>query len=223
MSDPAPVPPALRAQLLGLEHGNLLATRTMTWSEVMSRITAQLTFTSAVLVVLALTVERGDLGGPFRPLALGLGAALLLTGTLTTVRVHYASLEDAQLVRGMNRLRAGYVELDPGLEPYLTTGFTDDGPGLLRTYALGYPRTGSRQVLASAIFFSCVVNALVAGGWVGILVGPAGTTLAVALGVVAGLVHLGTFMYAVSRLFARAEATPGLVRFPSSRSKGQAG
>jgi hypothetical protein len=218
MSDPAVVPPAVRAQLLGHEHSSLLSTRAMTWSEVMSRITAQLTFTSAVLVVLALTVNNHNLQESFRPLAVGLGFALLLTGTLTTLRVHYASLEDAQLMRGMNRLRAGYVALDPGLEPYLTTGFTDDRPGLVRTYGLGYTRSGAQQVMASAIFFSSVVNGLVAGGWVGILAAPAGRTVAVLLGVVAGLGYLAAFMYAVARLFAQAERMPELVHFPSAPS-----
>jgi hypothetical protein len=216
MSDPAVVPPAVRAQLLGLEHSSLLSTRAMTWSEVMSRITAQLTFTSAVLVVLALDVRNGDPAGSFRPLALGLGFALLLTGTLTTLRVHYASLEDAQLMRGMNRLRAGYVALDPGLEPYLTTGFTDDADGVVRTYGLGYSRTAAQQVMASAIFFSSVVNALVAGGWVGILAAPAGRTVAVVVGVLAGLGYLAAFMYAVARLFAQAERMPELVHFPTA-------
>jgi hypothetical protein len=116
----------------------------------------------------------------------------------------------------MNRLRAGYVAIDPGLEPYLITGFTDDGPGVLRTYALGFPRTAYNQVLASAIFFSCVVNGLAAGGWVGILVGPAtGTGLAIAAGAVVGLAYLGAFLHSISRHFARAESMPDLVRFPS--------
>ena len=114
MSEPAPVPPAVRAQMLATEHWSLLATRSQTWSEVMSRIMAQFTFTSAALVVLALVVQREGLDGPFRPLALGLGAAVLLTGTLTSMRVHYASHEDLQLVRGMNRLRRAYVDIDPG-------------------------------------------------------------------------------------------------------------
>ncbi len=49
----------MRAQLLAAEHASLLATRSQTWSEVMSRIMAQFTFTSAVLVVLALVVQNG--------------------------------------------------------------------------------------------------------------------------------------------------------------------
>src|ERR1700752_3543380 len=120
--------------MLATEHWSLLATRSQTWSEVMSRIMAQFTFTSAVLVVLALVVQREGLDGAFRPLALGLGAGVLLTGTLTCMRVHYASHEDAQLVRGMNRLRRAYVDIGPGVAAYLVTGYSDDTAGMTQTY-----------------------------------------------------------------------------------------
>jgi hypothetical protein len=141
------VPPSVRAQLLATEHWSLLATRSQTWSEVMSGIMAQFTFTSAVLVVLALVVQND---GPFRPLALGLGGAVLLTGTLAAMRVHYASHEDAQLVRGMNRLRHADVEMDPGIATYLVAGHTDDLAGVTQTYTMGPARSLLTQLLASA-------------------------------------------------------------------------
>jgi hypothetical protein len=215
MSEPTPVPDAVRAQMLATEHWSLLATRSQTWNEVMSRIMAQFTFTSAVLVVLALTVQREGLDGTFRPLALGLGAAVLLTGTLTSMRVHYASHEDAQLVRGMNRLRHAYVDIDPGIKPYLVAGFTDDLPGLTQTYTMG-PSRDVTQLLASASLFITTVTALVAGGWVGILLGPVGSLAAVTLGVVAGLAYVAAFLYAGYRLYTVYERTPGVVRFPGA-------
>src|SRR5690349_9069803 len=43
---------------LSTEHWSLLGTRSMTWSEVMSRITIYLTVVSAFLVVLVLTVQK---------------------------------------------------------------------------------------------------------------------------------------------------------------------
>ena len=90
---------------------------------------------------------------------------MALTGTLTSMRVHHASHEDAQLVRGMNRLRHAYLDMDPGIEPYLVAGFTDDGPGLTQTYTMG-PRRDVSRLLASASMFITTVTALVAGGWV---------------------------------------------------------
>jgi hypothetical protein len=57
----SPTPPqpsvALRAQILATEHWSLLATRGMTWSEVMSRIVIHLTLLSASLVVFALVAQ----------------------------------------------------------------------------------------------------------------------------------------------------------------------
>jgi hypothetical protein len=212
LSEPAPVPASVRAQLLATEHWSLLATRSQTWSEVMSRIMAQFTFTSAVLVVLALVVQNH---GPFRPLALGLGGAVLLTGTTTAMRVHYASHEDAQLVRGMNRLRRAYLDLDPGIEPYLITGSSDDDIGLTQTYTMG-PSRNLTQLLASASFFITGVGSLVAGGWIGILVSPIGTALAVAMGALAGLAYLALFFFGGYRLYTVYARTPGVVRFPST-------
>jgi hypothetical protein len=214
MSEPAPVPPAVRAQLLATEHWSLLATRSQTWSEVMSRIMAQFTFTSAVLVVLALVVQREGTDGAFRPLALGLGAVLLLTGSMTSLRVRNASHEDLQMVRGMNRLRHAYVDIDPGVEPYLIAGFTDDDAGIGQTYTMG-PVRDVAQVLASAATFIVGVTSLVAGGWVAILFLPAGTAVATILGVVAGLLYFVLFMYSGYRLYATTERQQGQIRFPT--------
>ena len=211
---PEPVPPAVRAQMLATEHWSLLATRSQTWNEVMSRIMAQFTFTSAVLVVLALVVQQSGADGPFRALALGLGAAVLLTGTLTQTRVTNASHEDAAFVRGMNRLRRAYVDIDPGIERYLITGTTDDGAGMGRTYTMGPDRDVS-QVLASAAMFIGVVNSLVCGGWVGILVAPLGQGWAITLGVAAGLAFLTTGLLVGYRMYMRSEADPDTVRFPT--------
>jgi hypothetical protein len=101
-SDPTP----FQAQLLATEHGSLRAARGMTWSEVMSRITVHLTVASAALVVLALVTQATGFGVAFHVPAIGLTSAVLVLGSLTGVRVHNASREDAAIVLGMNRLRA---------------------------------------------------------------------------------------------------------------------
>jgi hypothetical protein len=44
--------------------------------------------------------------------------------------------DDESMVIGMNRLRAAYVDLDPGVAPYLVTGITDDLIGVRRTYGM---------------------------------------------------------------------------------------
>jgi hypothetical protein len=39
----------------------------------------------------------------------------------------------------MNRLRRAYLKIEPGLEPYFTTGHHDDERGLVATYMLDRP------------------------------------------------------------------------------------
>jgi hypothetical protein len=131
----------VRAQLLATEHWSLLAARGMTWSEVMSRIAVHLTISSAALVVLALVTQATGFGVAFHVLSIGLTSVILALGTLTGVRVHNASREDAAIILGMNRLRAGYVKMDPGIAEYLVTSRYDDQAGLMATYTMGMRRS----------------------------------------------------------------------------------
>jgi hypothetical protein len=185
--------PDLRAQLLATEHWSLLATRSQTWSEVIGRITAQFTFASASLVVLALTVQVVGVTGSFRLMAIWLGTSVLVTGSLTALRVRNASQEDLMLVTGMNRLRAAYIELDPAVKHYLVTGWTEDPNGIDRTYAMGVRRTGSAHVLGSAYVFVGTVNVVVAAGLGAVLADTMGTrgALTAVLGAVSALLYAG--------------------------------
>ena len=137
------------AVFLSTEHWSLLGTRSMTWAEVMNRITIHLTVVSAFLVVLALVVQASGFGTPFRVMAIGLASAALVMGTLTGIRVFLASTEDADLVRAMNRLRAAYVELAPEIRPYLTASPHDDELRLMTTYARERPRRLTVHLLGS--------------------------------------------------------------------------
>jgi hypothetical protein len=42
-------------------------------------------------------------------------------------------------VLAMNRLRQAYLRIEPGLEPYISTGHHDDERGLVTTYMLDHP------------------------------------------------------------------------------------
>ena len=86
------------------------------------------------LVVLALVTQATGFGVAFHVLSIGLTSAGLALGTLTGVRVHNASREDAAIIVGMNRLRAAYVQMDPGIAEYLVTSNHDDQAGLMATY-----------------------------------------------------------------------------------------
>jgi hypothetical protein len=209
------VPPAVRAQLLATEHWSLLATRSTTWSEVMSRITIHLTVSSAALVVLALTAQAIGFGPAFQVLSIGLASAILLLGTLTELRVHMASAEDALLITGMNRLRAGYRELDPGIEPYLVASWQDDFVGLHATYTLGRRRSTFLHVLGSTAMFMTAVNTIVAGTLGALVADAAGASTAVVavLGALVGLVYFAAMVEAGRRRFACVPGIPS--HFPA--------
>lgn len=211
----AGVPPAVRAQLLATEHWSLLATRSTTWSEVMSRITIHLTVSSAALVVLALTAQATGFGPVFQLLSIGLASAILLLGTLTGLRVHMASAEDALLLTGMNRLRAAYREIDPGVEPYLVASWHDDSAGLRATYALGLRRSTFLHVVGSTAMFMNAVNTIVAGTLGALVADAAGasTTVVAVLGALVGLAYLGAMVEAGRRRFACVPGIPS--HFPS--------
>ena len=211
----AEVPPAVRAQLLATEHWSLLATRSTTWSEVMSRITIHLTVSSAALVVLALTAQATGFGPIFRVLSIGLASAILLLGTLTGLRVHMASAEDALLITGMNRLRAAYRDIDPGIEPYLVASWHDDSAGLRGTYALGVRRSTFLHVVGSTAMFMNAVNTIVAGTLGALVADAAGasTAVVVVLGALAGLAYLAVMVEAGRRRFACVPGIPS--RFPT--------
>jgi hypothetical protein len=211
-------PPVLRpevATILATEHWSLLGTRSLTWQEVMSRITIYLTVLSAFLVVLALVASASGFGTPFRVMSIGFAATALVLGTLTGLRVSTASNEDAQLIRAMNRLRRAYVDLAPEVGPYLTASTHDDHAGLTATYTLGMRRSPVAHVMASTAFFMLTVNSLVAGV-LGALIASAATAstaLTVAIGVVAG----GGFAAAQLEYGRRSFALLfGDVRFPST-------
>jgi hypothetical protein len=204
----------VRAQLLATEHWSLLATRSMTWSEVMSRITIHLTVTSASLVVLALMAQAQGFGGAFRTMSIGLCAVVLVLGTLTAQRVVNASVDDASTVLGMNRLRAAYLELDPGLEPFLITSWHDDQRGLMGTYLMGWPRSTFSHVLASTSVFMLALNSMVAGTLAALIAhaAGAGTAVVVVAGVAVGLGHVATMVAVGNRTFSTPKQPP---RFPS--------
>jgi hypothetical protein len=121
------------AQILATEHWSLLASRQLAWTEAFSRATIFLTVLSAVAVALALVGQTDDSGRAFRMFALLLLPVVLFLGVATYVRLCWINEHDYQVVIGMNRLRRGYLDIAPDLEPYFVTGSTDDRAGLLRT------------------------------------------------------------------------------------------
>lgn len=211
---PSPTTSSALPVFLSTEHWSLLGTRSMTWSEVMNRITIHLTVVSALLVVLVLTVQKTGFGTPFRVMAIGFAGVALVMGTLTAIRVNMASQEDACLVAAMNRLRHAYVDLAPEIEPYLTVSTHDDDQGVLMTYAVGQGRSVPLHVMGSTSFFLMTVNAIVAGT-LGALVASAvdaSTAVVGVVGVLAGVVYVAGHLSVGRRVF---KGKPLHPRFPT--------
>jgi hypothetical protein len=158
-----PTPPGVRAQLLATEHWSLLATRSMAQSEILSRITMFLMLVSASIVSLALVGQVTRFDSRFITFALVLIGMVVLTGTLTQMRVGNAAMEDLAHVIGMNRLRAAYVELDPSMERYLVTSAHDDDKGVWQTYNHLVGPSMFSNVLASLGTFITFVNSGLTG------------------------------------------------------------
>ena len=187
--DPRPaVTDAVRVQILATEHWSLLATRSMTWNELFSRATMFITVLSASVVALALVAQATDFGPTFRAFALLVLPVTLLLGIGTYIRLGDAMTEDVWLVMGMNRLRHGYLNLAPDLEPYFLTGCHDDMPGILRSRGPQFQMGPSRMLSATPMVVA-IVNAALAGVIAGLLAGIVSDEPAVTIsvGIVTGL------------------------------------
>jgi len=200
---PTPPPPdgltdaqrSLRAQLLATEHWSLLASRSTTQSEVLTRIAIFLTLVSAGLVTLGFIGQASGFRGWFGLAALGVLLVLALLGLITMVRVFNTSDEDMMYVVAMNRLRAAYLELDPGLDRYLYASANDDEAGIRTTYHFFYERGGS-SVFGSSMMLIAVVESIVlgllAGGATAAFGGP--PVAAIVVGVVVALAAVALAM-----------------------------
>ncbi len=193
------VSPSIRAQLLATEHWSLLASRSTTQNELLVRIAIFLTLVSASVVSLALIGQATDFDGRFDAFTVVLFSILFLVGTLSLLRVYNGSEEDRVYVIGMNRLRAGYAELDPGIDRYFVTSRHDDDQGVGQTYAYGYFSRSPLlvQMLASSAMFILVVDTVVAGALAGLVAnaaGASGALIAIASGA-AGTCYLAAWVW----------------------------
>ena len=166
--EPAPV--AVRAQILSTEHWSLLATRSLAWSESFSRASWFVTVVSAAVVALALMANTTDFGLGFRLFALLVIPLLVVIGVATVLRLVQLNAEDVELVIGMNRLRRGYLDLAPELEPYFITGHTEDVAGIMRTYGGRRTRVPATQYLSSIAMLVSVIVAVLFGALAGLVV-----------------------------------------------------
>jgi hypothetical protein len=217
-TDPGQISPAVRAQLLATEHWSLLASRSTTQGEVLTRISIFLTLTSAGLVSLALAGQAMHFDGMFPVLAMIVLAIVLMVGVLTQIRVFNVGFEDLSYVLAMNRLRAAYAELDPGIVPYLMASPFDDRAGSDHTYVMLGRRSGpghfaGSSMMLMATFIAALVGLFVAGIIASLTI-PGG--IALIAGLVGGAIYLAIVLRMMQLRLARVWKAYE-PRFPSSQ------
>jgi hypothetical protein len=194
------VDPHIRLQNIALEHAELIARRSMSWSESTNRTTMFLTVVGAAVVGLALFAQASGPDGGLALLALLILSVVLLIGLTTFARLTQLDDEDMRLVQGLNRLRHMRLELDPSLQPYLVTSRHDDFQSVLRAYGPADASfvSGFATLAVLVLIVNCVLVAVV-GGLIAVQLG-ADATLSVLTGVVGAI----GFAVAVGLWFLRA-------------------
>ena len=200
-TSPRPHPDQLKLQMMSTEHWSLLASRSLAWTEVFARASMFLSALSFSTVALALAGQASGFGEEFRIFALIVLPVVLFLGFTTTLRMDSANHHDNLCVIGMNRIRAGYLEMAPDMERFFVMGITDDLAGIGKTMG-GLPnRPFFIEIFAATPTLVSVLNAVIAAAIVAlgaIQVGlPAGT--AILAGAVVAVVSFLAWSYVVRR------------------------
>ena len=213
---------AAKLQILATEHWSMLATRSLTYTESLGRVNVFLAILSGAVIALALVAQADRFGPTFILIAILTLSVVLFAGLATISRLTQLNRDDFRWVIAMNRLRHGYLELHPELEPNFTTSPYDDVPGALQTFGIDVT-AASRLGSAIHVFQTLpgMVSVIVAA-----VAGAIGALAALAVGLpslVVVLVGAAVFVLAVllmgiwsRRSFGRDD--PSLsARFPSPK------
>ena len=187
---------ALRMQILSTEHWSLLASRSLAWNESFSRAAMFLATVTGSIVALALVAQVSEFGQSFRLFALVILPVVLFIGVGTVLRIGESNYHDAMCVVGMNRIRAGYLELAPDLERFFVTGTHDDVRGITKTMAIDTRRPLLVHMLAATPMMIATLNSILLGAIVGLVAIQLGASNPAALGVVAGGFLVGWMLHA---------------------------
>jgi hypothetical protein len=205
-------------QVLIAEHSSLAAARALAYNEAFTRVGMFLSFLSMSFVALALIAQATAFAEPFLGISAIVLAFDLIVGLITLGRVLGTTSDDLRAVHGMARVRHGYLEIAPFLEPYFTTGSNDDLAGVMRTYRA--PEGGVRAVLYALTTSTGMMGIIVAllggvlAGVLALIVG-VGAGLAFGLGSVSAVVVFGALGIAAGSYFRHDQASLE-VRFPSA-------
>jgi hypothetical protein len=191
-------PPAADAsghelQILTTEHWSLLSSRSLGYTEAMSRGSMFIAALTGSIVALALVAQATDFGAGFRAFGLVLLPVVFFIGVVTVLRLGQINYEDAIWVQGLNRLRHAYLERAPSLAPYFVTSKHDDDTGILVS-TLARPKLNMPiQAFIALPGIVAVLDSVVAGAITGIATLPLGTAWCLALAVVTFALALAGF------------------------------
>ncbi len=213
----AQVTPAMKLQILSTEHWSLLASRSLAWNESFSRAGMFLAALSGAIVALALVAQASDFGQPFRIFALIILSVVLVVGIGTNLRMGMSNYHDAQCVKGMNRIRAGYLELAPELDRYFVMGTTDDQRGIELTMAIPPHSSLAVLMLSSTPLLVSTLNSILSGTILALVAIQLGAHLlpAVLVGVAGFMLALGSLLLYASREIGKARAERAAPMFPT--------
>jgi hypothetical protein len=192
---------AARLQILATEHWSLLATRSLTYNEALSRVTIFLAILSGAVIALALVAQADGFGPTTLAIAIPVLCVVLFTGIATVGRLIRLNNDDFRWVIGMNRLRHAYLEMHPELEPHFVASPYDDLPGALQTLGIEPATAGAGvgsvfhviQTLPGmvAVVVACVAATIGALAGLALRAPLAGVALAATFGFVLALVAMG--------------------------------
>lgn len=163
VATPGGIPPSMRLQILSTEHWSLLATRSLAWNESFSRAGMYLSTLSGAMVALALVAQANDFGAGAEQFALVILPVVLFVGVATFIRLGAANYSEAICVIGMNRIRAGYLELAPELEKYFVMSAHDDMRGVSITMGVEPGPPSIFHLIAATPTVVSTLNSVVVG------------------------------------------------------------
>jgi hypothetical protein len=194
--------PVTRLQILATEHWSLLATRSLTYNEALSRVTIFLAILSGAVIALALVAQADGFGPTAISIAIPVLCVVLLAGVVTVGRLIRLNSDDYRWVIGMNRIRHAYMEMHPDLAAYFVASPYDDSAGALQTLGIEHSTIASAgggsilhliQTLPGmvAVIVACVAAAI--GALAGVALHGSGfeVSLAATIGFVLVIVVMG--------------------------------
>lgn len=154
------------SQIITTEHFTLQGSRNATISEANGRLSHYLSAVGSGVVAMAFVANVSDLGLVFYVFSCVIFPILIILGVVTLIRTIQISVDYQRLTQAINRIRHYYVEVAPGVKPYISFPPFDDPESVQKTMM---PFHSPLQGLASTPGPIILVNSFLVGAFVGVL------------------------------------------------------